>query len=111
MYYSRQPESRIEVPITGMDLSVLQAVFSQELFHASPTYLLEADSVCTLTEALTADVEAVLADETMAVGADAAGKRPHFWVSIEVETFEDKATDQPREPLPYFLGRENHTDS
>lgn len=35
-------------------------------------YLLEADVVGVLTEALTADVQAVLADQTMVVGARAA---------------------------------------
>jgi len=38
------------------------------------TYLDEADVVASLPEALTADVEAVLADETSWVSADAAVK-------------------------------------
>ena len=38
-------------------------------------YLDEADLVGLLAEALTADVEAVLADQTGAVGADTAGER------------------------------------
>lgn len=75
-------------------------------------HLDEANVRGLLPEALTADVEAVLADQTGAVSADTAAH-----VSIAAGWTWTTAMQgglfayQDRAPLPYFFGREFQTDS
>ncbi len=99
------------------------------------SYLDEANVGTLLTEALTADVEAVLADETGLVGADTAVRSSVSQVflilipsslrsdlvdhdlRIFLSSFrfsppgEPGAAYQARAPLPYLRGREFQTDS
>ena len=75
------------------------------------TYLLEPDGGGLLAEALTAEVKAVLADETSLVRAVTAthiafSQQPHF-SSLRMKAI----TNHWREPLPYLRGRENQTAS
>ena len=80
------------------------------------TYLLEANSVGLLAEALTAEVKAVLADETSLVGAVAAAKGRGTSALCRARAFQPgpgRGADihHWREPLPYLRGRENQTAS
>ena len=100
------------------------------------SYLDEANVGTLLTEALTADVEAVLADETGLVGADTAVRSNVSQVSLILMPCSPRsdlvdhdlgiffpflsllssrgnrgASYQARAPLPYLRGREFQTDS
>ena len=80
------------------------------------SYLDEANVGGLLTEALTADIETVLADQTGAVGADTAVERGHCQYTFHSQTpaqpgFVFVSPYQDREPLPYLRGREFQTDS
>jgi hypothetical protein len=70
------------------------------------THLDESNGGGFFAEALTAEVKAVLADETSLVGAEAAVPRVK-----KPSPRRQRRTHHWREPLPYFLGRENQTAS
>ena len=73
------------------------------------THLEETDGVGLLTEALTAEVKAVLADKTSLVRAVATTQCIlSVCCTSRVCT---KDTHHWREPLPYLRGRENQTAS
>ena len=78
-------------------------------------YLCEADVCRLLTEALTADIESVFADETGLVCADAAVS-PLVIVSRSKRNelqalYGSHIPYHPLAPLPYVRGREYQTDS
>lgn len=74
------------------------------------TYLFETDLFVVLPEALAAEVEAVLADETSLVGTEAATIDAFRW-AMHADAGMGDATDHWREPLPNLRGRENQTES
>jgi hypothetical protein len=73
----------------------------------SETYLGETDLIRVLPEALTAEVEAVLANDTSLVSAETADGSAMLG-PIDLLIFD---THHWREPFPYLRGRENQTES
>ena len=74
-------------------------------------YLDESNVGGLFTEALTADVESVLADQTSLVGADAAIHQNPSASSSSASPRSQPKTYQDRLPLPYVRGREYQTFS
>lgn len=67
--------SHLRHPLVAPPVPALLPQSHPSALSRTPTHLDEADEVSLLTESLTADVEAVLADETVVVAGDTAGAR------------------------------------